>query len=516
MLRTITIFLLLCCLVFAAKPVRTDKGLVAGVPATDPSVTVYKGIPYAAPPVGDLRWRAPRPAAPWKGVLKADRFSKSCMQASASSLGPWTEEYMDQNERSEDCLYLNVWTAASQGKRPVLFWIHGGAFDQGSTSVALYDGEGLARKGVVVVTTNYRLGLFGFLAHPELTRESEARASGNYGILDLIAALKWVQANIGAFGGDPTRVTIAGQSAGSSAVHVLVASPLAKGLFHQAIAQSGSSASNRMRTLADAEADGVKLMTAKGAKTLKEMRDMPVYQVLAPVEVAVSRPGPVVDGWMLPETPGAIFAAGKQNDVVTMTGYTADEGSSDSRYGKRTPEEFQSEVRRAAGGASDLADEFLRLYPAATAGQAGVSQKASARDQNLVSMLLWARQRAVHAKTPVYAYLWTHPVPGPKKDVYGAHHSAELGYVFNSLSRAKRPFEPLDREIADRTSSYWANFVRTGNPNGAGLPEWPVFDVSNPQVMELGERFAPRPLADPAKVKLFEAVLSKPASPAGR
>jgi para-nitrobenzyl esterase len=262
-------------------------------------------------------------------------------------------------------------------------------------------------------------------------------------------------------------------------------------------------------------------MAAKGARTLKEMRDMPVYQLMAPVEGAASRPGPVVDGWLLPDSASAIFAEGKQNDVVTLTGYTADEGSSDARYGKRTPEEFQSEIRRFAGGAGagasgDLADEFLKLYPASTAEQAAESQKASARDQNLVSMVLWARQRAVHAKTPVYAYLWTHPVPGPKSNVYGAHHSSELGYVFNSLSRAKRPFGPQDREIAEKTSSYWANFIRSGNPNGAGLPEWPVLDPSYPQVMELGDRFGPRPLADAAKVKLFEAIFAKSASSTGR
>jgi para-nitrobenzyl esterase len=497
--------------------------MVQGVPGADPSVTVYRGIPYAAPPVGDLRWREPAPVKAWAGVRSADRFSKSCMQQTASSLGPWTEEFMDQNERSEDCLYLNVWTTAAGGKKPVFVWIHGGAFDQGSTSVAAYDGEGLARKGVVVVTINYRLGIFGFLAHPELTRESPRHVSGNYGFLDMIAALKWVQANAAAFGGDPSRVTIAGQSAGASAVHTLMASPLAKGLFHRAIAQSGSSYGGRTRPMADAEADGAKLLTAKGAQTLREMRQLPVYHLMAAVDGLQAPRGAIVDGWVLTDSIGAVFAQGKQNDVPVMTGYTADEGSSDARYGKRTPEEFQAEARRLTGttpGAAesvDLASEFSKQYPAATAQQAGESQKASARDRSLVSMMLWARQKLAHSSTPVYAYLYTHPLPGPKSEVFGAFHSSELMYVFNSLSAAKRPFQPQDRQIADRVSTYWANFIRTGNPNGSGLPDWPTFSPDRPVIMELGEKFAPRPLADPAVVKLFETILTRPAPmPTGR
>jgi para-nitrobenzyl esterase len=493
----------------AAGRVRTDRGVVEGVPASDPSVTVFLSIPYAAPPVGDLRWRAPQPAAPWSGVRRAGRFSRSCMQASPSALGPWTEEYMDQNERSEDCLYLNVWTGDTRGRRPVYLWIHGGAFDQGSTSVALYDGEGLARKGVVVVTVNYRLGVFGFFAHPELTRESPAHASGNYGLLDVVAALKWVQANIAAFGGDPQKVTIGGQSAGAAAVMALTASPLAKGLFHQAIAESGSSVGGRTRALTDAEADGARTMAAKGARTLKAMREMPVYEVMAPVEGVAARPGPIVDGWFLPDTVAAIFAQGRQNDVVTLTGWTADEGSSDARYGKRTAEEFARELRGSTGGAGNLADEVLKWYPASTQEQAVESQKAFARDQRIVSTFVWAKRRAAHAKTPVYTYLWDHAVPGPNKATYGAYHSSELGYVFDSLSRARRPFEATDHAIADKTSSYWANFIRTGSPNGQGLPAWPAFDANNPGTMELGDVFEFRHVPGREKLEAIEAMVSR-------
>ena len=509
--RTLGVCLSLGCLSFSAlavSPVRIETGSVDGVPASDPSVTVYRGIPFAAPPLGDLRWRPPKPAAAWQGVRRAGQFSAACIQDPVRSLGPWTEEYMHQGDYSEDCLYLNVWTASKDAseKRPVFVWIYGGAFTGGSTAVAVYDGEGLAHKGLVVVTINYRVGVLGFLAHPELTKESDVRASGNYGLLDQIAALRWVQRNIVAFGGDPKRVTIAGQSAGAMSVHILMASPLAKGLFHQAIAQSGSGLGNRSRPLSEAEAEGVKFVQAKGAPSIKELRAMPVAALTARVEGAPFRSSPVMDGWLLPDQVTAIFAQGKQNDVTTLTGWTADEGSSNANYGKSTPEEFEREIRQRNGA---MADEFLKLYPASTQEQASQSQKAMARDQNLISTFLWARERAKTANTRVYTYYWDHVPPGPKKEIYHAFHSAELPYVFNSLKRANRPWEAVDRSIAETASSYWANFVAAGDPNGTGLSKWPAFDANNPVTMELGDKFAPRPIADPAKLKLFEAMFVK-------
>ncbi len=437
------------------------------------------------------------------------------MQAAPSSLGPWTEEYMDQNERSEDCLYLNVWTPGTQGKRPVLLWIHGGGFDQGSTSVALYDGQRLARQGVVVVTINYRLGIFGFFTHPELTEESDAHSSGNYGLLDAIAALKWVQANIAAFGGDPARVTIGGQSAGAIAVHVFTASPLAKGLFQQAIAQSGSSAGSRSRPLADPEKDGVKLMQAKGAQTLADLRAMPVYLLMAQAEGSAFRWGPIVDGWMLPDNVSAIFAQGKQNDVAMLTGWCAERAvltHTTANARRRSMSARSAAPRRKPAGffglpaAGDLADAFLKLYPA-TPEQVSVSQKESAREYNMVSTFVWAARRAAHSKTPVYTYLWDRPLPGPKRDVYGAFHSSELPYVFNSLSDAKRPWEQADYTIAEKTSTYWANFIKAGNPNGPGLADWPAFNRQEAVTMELGDRFEARPISDAEKVKLLERIL---------
>lgn len=514
--------LLLVNLACAAQTVRTDKGLVEGVPTSDPAVTVFRGIPYAAPPVGNLRWSAPQSAHPWQGVLHADRFSRSCMQAAPSSMAPWTEEYMDQNERSEDCLYLNVWTTGTTGKRPVMVWIHGGGFEQGSTSVALYDGQELARKGIVVVSMNYRLGVFGFFALPQLTSESPDHASGNYGILDQIAALKWVHDNIAAFGGDPAQVTIAGQSAGAMSVQILTASPLARGLFHRAIAESGWGAGAMTRSLADVEAEGTKFMAAKGAATLKELRAMPVYLLMAPVPGETYRWGPVVDGWMLPERVSAIYAQGRQNDVATMAGWCADEGSPFPKYGKLTPAEFAAAVRQPIGSgralffglapAGDLADEFLKLYPNATQEESSQSQKESIRDQNMVSTFVWATERSLHARTPVYTYLWDHPLPGPDSERYGSFHSAELPYVFDSLADVKRPWTQKDHSIAETTSSYWANFVKTGNPNGDDLPNWPVFNPGHAVTMELGDHFGARPIATPAQVKLLEEIRARTVS----
>lgn len=503
--------------------VKASGGKISGVASNEGTVISFKGIPYAAPPVGDLRWRAPMPAAPWSGVLKADHFSRACMQASPSSLGPWTEEYMDQNERSEDCLYLNVWAQGTKEKRPVLVWIHGGGFDQGYTSVALYNGEALARKGIVVVTINYRLGVFGFFAHPELTKESDTHSSGNYGLLDTVAALKWVKANIAAFGGDPERVTIGGQSAGAMAVHALIVSPLTKGLFRGAIAQRGSTIFSMLRPMADAEKDGTKFQTVKRAGSLKELRAMPVYLLMAQEEGARFQWVPVVDGSLLPDTVSAMIALGKQNDVATLTGWCADEGSVDPKYSKRTPEEFEREVRRPSVAvqasffgltpAGELADEFLKLYPASTPGK---SQIDSARAQNMVATLIWAKQRAAHSKTPVYTYLWDHPLPGPTRDMYGVFHSTELPYMFNSLASAKRAWEPADYAIAEKTTSYWAHFVKTGNPNGDGLANWPALDVNTPVTMEIGDRFEVRPIADAAQVKLLETILIRAASSTGQ
>ena len=487
------------------SPERVESGLLSGL-AGDAPVMIFKGVPFAAPPVGDLRWRAPRPPAAWQGVRKAGQFAANCMQEMKESQGPWTSEYQPHGPVSEDCLYLNVWTAANSAndKRPVLVYLPGGAFTGGSGDVPVYDGENLAKKGLVVVTINYRLGIFGFFTHPELSKESDQHSSGNYGLLDQVAALEWVKRNIAAFGGDPKRVTIMGQSAGASSVHYLLASPLAKGLFACAIADSGSN----MRPgpgggLAQSEQSGVQFAQMNGAASLAELRALPATRLMPQTGGRGPAFRPIVDGWFLPKDVDEIFAKGEQSDVPTLTGWTADEGSSGATYGKAPAEQFRSQVRQRRG---TLADAFLKLYPASTEEEASVSQKAMAREQSMMETYLWAMNRAKTSKTTVYTYLFDHPQPGPDKDRYLVFHSSELPYVFDSLSHADRPWTPEDRKIAETMSAYWVNFIKTGNPNGKGLPEWPAFSPENATTMELGDKTMPRPIADQSKVDLFKQV----------
>ena len=515
----------------ATRPVTVTGGLVSGVPAKDPSIVAFKGIPFAAPPVGERRWQAPAPVEPWQGVRSADVFGASCMQSIVSERKPWTYEFMAHNEISEDCLSLNVWTGAASARerRPVFFYIYGGGFNEGSTAVPVYDGEGLAKKGVVVVTANYRVGVLGFLAHPELSKESRARVSGNYGLFDLIAALKWVHDNIAAFGGDPSQVTIAGQSAGGMAVHYLIASPLAKGLFHRAIVQSGGSSVSRAgitvggRVLADAEAEGQRFAESKGARSLADLRAMS-WKTLTEAPQGTSAAGtgrggapagirfsPIVDGYLLTAPVARIVAAGKQNDVPTLTG--ANTGELGGLSGQQSTVTVDSFVKRAMQQYGAMADEFLKLYPAATDEQAATAQAQSSRDQALVSMFLWATQRARTARTQAFTYLWDHTMPGPDAARYGAFHTSEVPYFMSTLSMSDRPFTETDHKIADMMSSYIANFVKTGDPNGKGLPRWnPVGD--KPEVMEVGDVMEPVPLAgDTAKYTFFEKFLSTPAAP---
>lgn len=502
------------------QTVKVTGGLVSGVSDKDASIMTYKGIPFAAPPVGDLRWRAPQPVVAWQGVLRADKFSASCIQEIVTEQKPWTYEFMTHNDVSENCLYLNVFAPAKSvtEKWPVFVYIYGGAFNQGSAAVPIYDGEGLAKKGLVVVTFNYRVGALGFLAHPDLTKESDHHASGNYGLMDQIAALRWIHENIARFGGDANNVTIAGQSAGSLSVHDLTGSPLARGLFHRAIAQSGGSSIGGIgisvvpSPLAVAEADGIKFAESKGGKSIAELRALDWKTILAPDKNAAPINGlrfaPIVDGYVLTAPFMDIIAQGKQNDVATLTGSNAGElgeflGLAPVHL---TVQDFQDQARKRYG---DAADKFLKLYPAATDEQAQTAKVEATRDQALVAMYLWARVRSRTAKTPVYEYLWDHALPGPDAARFGAFHSSEVTYVLNTLGRSERPFTAADYQIAEMMSSYWANFAATGNPNGKGLPVWPVLG-EKPQVMEVGDKTEPIPLAPTAeKIEFFESFLSK-------
>jgi para-nitrobenzyl esterase len=372
-----------------------------------------------------------------------------------------------------------------------------------------------------MVTINYRLGVLGWLTHPELTKESPHHASGNYGLLDQIAAVQWVQANIAAFGGDPGRVTIAGQSAGAGAVHNLTASPLARGLFQRGIAESGSGVNRPgARTLAEQEQDGSKWAEAKGARSLAELRAMPWKDVVAVVPGTTPNPatgattqwrfGPVIDGYALPAQVAEIFAEGKQNDVPFITGGNAGEGGAEP-HPAVTAEAFRKE---AAKRYADLADEFLKLYPAGDDVEAARAQNESSWDQARTSTYLWAVRRARTAKTPTFIYFWTHALPGPEADKYGAFHTSEVPYVLNTLSRSDRPFTDSDHRIADRLSSYWVNFAATGNPNGKGLPQWFSVAEKPGMTMEVGDDFRPIPVAgDAAKLDFFQRFFLRPAPP---
>ncbi len=487
------------------EPVRLDTGLITGVAGNSPEVRVFKGIPFASPPVGNLRWRAPQPPAHWDGIRAADQFGPICMQAQAAGRGGAAPPKM-----SEDCLYLNVWTAAKSAsdKHPILVWLHPGGFTSGAGSQPGFDGEALAKKGLVVVTINYRLGIFGFFAHPELTKESDRKASGNYGLMDQVAALQWVQKNIAAFGGDPKRVTIDGDSAGAMSVGDLLVSPQAKGLFHRAIAESGGGIGlsvNPMRKLAAAEEAGVKTAESLGAHSLAELRAQPADQVLK-----AGRAGSViVDGWFLPEDPALLMEAGKQNDVPLLAGSNKDEGTFFLQKGPA--DRFLESANRRFG---DLADTFFRLYPAGSDDEAFASQLAAFRDELAFVMRNMAQLQSRTGKSKAYLYYFTHEPPSPAGSPRGgrgsgATHGAEAQYVFENLASG-RPWTNLDRQLADTISSYWVNFAATGDPNGKGLPKWPAFDEKKTdRPLVLGDTIEVGPAPNQSQLAFYQALYDK-------
>ncbi len=499
----------------ALTSVRVAEGQLAGVASADGSVAAFKGVPFAAPPVGDLRWRAPQPAAPWLGVRKADAFAANCIQNIVEARKPWTHEFMAHGPVSEDCLYVNVWTPAraASERHPVLVFIHGGGNTEGSGSVAVYDGSGLASKGVVVVTINYRLGVFGFFGHPELTQEAPYHASGNYAVLDQIAAVKWVKTNAAAFGGDPARITVAGQSAGAFGVRNLLISPLAAGSFQRAIAESGVSLGGfgGSRPLADLEQDGVRFARAKNVASVAELRALPAQQIATPpVGGAPYRWGAVIDNYALVAGEADAFAAGRHNDVPVLTGTNRDESGAVPQPTITAPA-FQKQLEQRY---ADRAADVVKLYPAATDDDAKTAQNASARDIARVTTSIWVAARAKTARSNSFTYFWDHTLPGPDAGHYGAFHTSEVPYVMNTLAFSDRPFTADDRRIADTMSSYWANFAATGDPNGAGLPHWPSFAEKPDSTMNVGDTFAPIPLAGSAdKLRLLQAILApKPKS----
>jgi para-nitrobenzyl esterase len=452
------------------QQVRVDTGTLSGTTGVSAHVRLFKGIPFAAPPVGQHRWQAPQPAASWDGVRDASEFGPRCMQGGPGGPGGATPP-----PAAEDCLYLNVWTTADSpnDRRPVMVWIYGGGFSSGAGSEPRYDGEGLAKKGAVVVTLNYRLGGFGFFAHPELSRESGRNASGNYGMMDAIAALEWVQRNVEAFGGDPGNVTIFGESAGAIMVAALLGSPQAKGLYHRAIAQSGAwmgLGMAPMGTLARAEEAGVGALAELGAASIAELRAKPADEILRGLRGA----GIVVDGYLVPEDLSATFADGRQHAVDVLLGSNKDEGTFFQFGGAQTAEQFMGTANRRFGA---MAGEFLALYPAASDEQANESYLASFSDEAAWHMRLFANRQAAVGKN-AYVYYFTRVPPSPPgRPSRGATHVAEIAYVFDNLAEGT-PWTDTDRALADTMSSYWVNFARTGDPNGAGLPNWPAYPAA--------------------------------------
>jgi para-nitrobenzyl esterase len=483
----------------ASAALRVPSGRLEGVRAGD--LTIYRGIPYAAPPLGDLRWKPPQSPAAWTGVRPARAFAPACPQTGVSMPGeapPATDE---------DCLYLNVWAPTRPGRPlPVLVWIHGGGFANGATSMPLYDGSALARRGVVVVTVAYRLGPLGFLAHPELTAESAEATSGNYGLMDQIAALRWVQRNIAAFGGDPRRVTIAGQSAGATSVSILMASPQARGLFRGAIGQSGGFFEPVELapgfSLAGAEQAGVAYARRVGAMSLTDLRRAPVAKLLGPGAGAISHP--VIAPGLLPETPYAVFASGRQATVPLLVGANAEEARAFLDPTRVKADTFAKDIAARFG---PLPPALLQAYPFQTDSEAVAARIAFETDLRF-GWNAWAWARLHAGAAPVYAYRFDQSPPFPAQSPYagwGAAHFAELWYMFGRLGGETWPWRAGDVRLSEAMVGYWTNFVRTGDPNGRDLPSWPAFRAGGMRVQALRDPVATTPVQRPAELRVFDA-----------
>jgi len=482
--------------------VKVDGGTIEGSIEND--IAIYKGIPFAAPPVGQLRWKAPQPVVPWEGVRKCDAFGPNPIQGKPMPFMFWSEEFLIPPEPiSEDCLYLNVWAPAEVTfeKLPVIIYIYGGGFRSGGSGCAIYDGTSTASKGVVFVSINYRVGLFGFLAHPDLTAESGYGSSGNYGILDMIAALKWVSKNIAQFGGDPGNVTIAGQSAGAFGVNYLTVSPLASDLFQRAIAESGAafltSSVSPSIDLKGAEQLGVEFAKNMEAGSLDELRALPAETVL---RARGGLSAPFVDGYVIPLSVMNTYEEGKQNDVPVIIGWNRDDRMLPSAI---PADAFREQIQRRFG---EHANDFFAVYPAGTDKEAARSQFDMSRDQTFgVQIYTWAKMQAQTGKSGVWVYNFNRELPAyTPETAYGAFHTGEVVYAYDNLHTVDRPWEEIDHQIASQMSAYWVNFARTGNPNNSGLPEWDPFDLRRELVMQMDTAMVELPLPGKAKLEFWE------------
>lgn len=464
-------------------PVVIDSGKLSGTMLPS-GVKAYFGVPFAAPPLRELRWHAPMPVAAWSGVYNADTKRAECVQGLRSAS---INHYFGEEDAAEDCLYLNIWApgdAHAGAKLPVVVWIYGGAFTGGSASSPIYSGEPLAKKGVVYVALNYRLGVFGFLAHPDLTRESGHNASGNWGFLDQVAALKWIQRNIAAFGGDPGNVTLVGQSAGSMSITDLQASPLAKGLFQRVLGMSGTTVKGGAgagEPLAAAEADGVKLQTAMKAGSLAEMRAVSSDKVMALAQQDRIRATPDIDGYFLPEPVDAIFAAGRQSDVPVVTGSTANDiGTNPAIRKAATLQDYKDLAKQSYG---DKADMFLKLWPAKNDAEARSRADEVGRNSGFtIGARNWARAQTATGKAPAYLFLLSRIqpfTPGARFSDFdpataGAYHMGDVPYwlgtyeAFN-LFRTTRDWSAWDRELSNDMQDVILAYARTGDPSTAAV-----------------------------------------------
>jgi para-nitrobenzyl esterase len=508
------IFLISMFAQLAFSQIQTAKvtgGEVQGV-ITD-GISIFKGIPFAAPPVGDLRWKAPAPVQAWTGIKKADAFGPACMQA-AGSMG-------NTAPVSEDCLYLNVWTPAKKPgeKIPVIFWIYGGGFSGGSTSTPMYDGTGFAKKGVVMVSVAYRVGPFGFLAHPELSRES-GKGSGNYGLEDMIAGLKWVKENIGWFGGDPSNVTIFGHSAGGGAVSMLAASPVAKGLFHRVICMSGGSfaplqtsnqagAGMAIPTLKVAESRGEDFLKTLGVADIKAARALGAEQIQKTLGggrgggMGGMRFRPAADGFIISNDLYSLHQAGRFNDTPVLVGNTSDETASFGGTGNVTPEEFEKQIKSKYGS---HADAILGAYPHSTNAEAAKASREVRNDTTFAwDTWAWARLQSLKGKGKAFEYYFDYHPGSPSG---GSGHGSDVPYAFQTLGGRMGGPRSEDLKLSNIISSYWVNFAKSGDPNGPGLPKWPAFSESDQKVMVFDSTPSARPVPNLNRLKAIDAYYS--------
>ena len=496
----IVLALVICSAAPVMAQISTAKvtgGTVEGI--VKDGIASFKGIPFAAPPVGDLRWRSPQPVKPWQGVRKADSYASSPMQDPGliSKMG-------GSSKISEDCLYLNVWTGAKKAneKRPVMVWIYGGAFVGGTTSFPTTDGANFARKGVILVSVAYRVGPMGFLAHPELSKES-GMGSGAYGIQDQIAGLKWVKENIAQFGGDPSNVTIFGESAGGMSVGILVASPMAKGLFQRAISESGGAVAPTRGSLKTAEEQGKAFLSKLGANDIKAARALSAETIQQGLKGAMASFWPVADGATILENPYGLFEVGRFNETPILVGTNSNEGGLFMTQ-KTTSAGFEQMIRKNYAADAEI---FLKAYPHATDAEATRSAQNILRETIFAwPTWAWAKLQSRNGKNKVFVYYFDHRTPASPD---GANHASEISYVFGNLGGFGGSSGPEDKALSELMNSYWMNFAKNGDPNGPGLPVWPAFNEKEQETMYFDKTCGARPQPNLNQLKAFDAYYAK-------